>query len=155
MEAEADAAGTIVDVEGIYANGGNDGQSQRHRPIISGEQLDIEAYATLYTGRTKVTRLLFIAEKCGVPSMQLEALRMAYDEIKKRENTQLFREVVAKIDGRLGPKYGPDNAWADAVDRRAGIRKEKLESELNVYRVARLAINCTIMCFYFQYLTFI
>ncbi|KAK4379359.1 hypothetical protein RND71_001221 [Anisodus tanguticus] len=117
----------------IYANG--DENSQRHRPIISGEQLDIEAYAALYSGRTKIMRLLFIADRCGGnASMQLEALRMAYDEIKKGENTQLFREVVQKIDGRLGSNYGPDSAWADAVDRRAELRKEKLENELNAYR---------------------
>ncbi|KAG8391772.1 hypothetical protein BUALT_Bualt01G0221700 [Buddleja alternifolia] len=137
MEAENDVAGTIIDADDdeIYVNGGADGgESQRHRPIISGEQLDVEAYAALYTGRTKISRLLFIAEKCGVVSMQLEALRMAYDEIKKGENTQLHREVVEKIDGRLGPNYVHDNAWADAVDRRAQLRKEKLENELNAYR---------------------
>ncbi|EPS64067.1 hypothetical protein M569_10712, partial [Genlisea aurea] len=135
METEEDAAGTIVADEEIYGNGGvHVGESSRNRPIISGEQLDIEAYAALYTGRTKISRLIFIAEKCGVPSMQLEALRMAYDEIKKGENTQLFREVVAKIDMRLGPDYGPDNSWADAVDRRAELKKEKLENELNAYR---------------------
>ncbi|KAL7158641.1 hypothetical protein ABFS83_02G157800 [Erythranthe nasuta] len=135
MEAEDDTAGTIIDEDEICINGGNDAQSsQRHRPIISGEQLDVEAYAALYTGRTKTTRLLFIAERCGVQSMQLEALRMAYDEIKKGENTQLFRDVLAKIAGRLGPNYGPDNAWADAVDRRAELRREKLENELNAYR---------------------
>ncbi|XP_075501069.1 COP9 signalosome complex subunit 1-like [Primulina tabacum] len=135
MEAEDDATGTMIEEEDICVNGAVlDGDSQRHRPIISREQLDVEAYAALYSGRTKITRLLFIAEKTGVASMQLEVLRMAYDEIKKGENTQLFREVVAKIDGRLGPNYGPDNGWADAVDRRAEVRKEKLENELNAYR---------------------
>lgn len=129
MEPDEDL-GQIADE--IYANG--DENSQRHRPIISGEQLDIELYAALYSGRTKIMRLLFIADRCGNASMQLEALRMAYDEIKKGENTQLFREVVQKIDGRLGPKYGPDPAWSDAVDRRAELRKEKLENELNAYR---------------------
>ncbi|KAL6499306.1 COP9/signalosome complex subunit Csn1 [Orobanche hederae] len=134
MDPEDDATVATIEEDEIYANGGVEGESQRHRPIISGEQLDVEAYAALYTGRTKINRLLFIAEKCGVASMQLEALRMAYDEIKKGENTQLFREVVEKIGGRLGPKYGPDSAWADAVDRRADLRKEKLENELNAYR---------------------
>lgn len=123
----------------ICINGEAD--SQRHRPIISSEQLDLEAYIALYTGRTKISRLLFIADKCGVPAMQLDALRMAYDEIKKGENTQIFREVVGKIDGRLGPGYMLDSAWADAVDRRAELRKEKLENELNAYRVW-LLINC-------------
>ncbi|CAI9770237.1 unnamed protein product [Fraxinus pennsylvanica] len=135
MDAEDDATGQMIEDEEIYVNGGEDGDdSKRHRPIISGEQLDIEAYAALYTGRTKISRLMFIAEKCGNASMQLDALRMAYDEIKKGENTQLLREVVEKIDGRLGPNYGPDSAWADVVDRRAEFRKEKLENELNAYR---------------------
>ncbi|KAG8363345.1 hypothetical protein BUALT_Bualt19G0012800 [Buddleja alternifolia] len=132
MEAEDDAAGAMIDDgdDEIRANG----ETQRHRPIMSGEQLDVEAYAALYTGRTKISRLLFLADKCGVVSMQLEALRTAYDEIKKGENTQMFREVLAKIDGRLGPNYDPDSAWSDAVDRRAELRKEKLENELNAYR---------------------
>ena len=135
MEPEDNAAGAVIGDEEIHANGRDESDSQRHRPIISGEQLDIEAYAALYTGRTKTTRLLFIADKCGAPSMELEALRMAYDEIKKGEDTRLFREVVGKINGRLGPNYGLDDAWADAVDRRAESRKEKLENELNAYRV--------------------
>ncbi|XP_051132849.1 COP9 signalosome complex subunit 1-like [Andrographis paniculata] len=134
MEAEDDGRGIMIeDDDEICANGTTDA-NHRPRPIISGDQLDVEAYATLYAGRTKITRLLFIADKCGVESMQREALRIAYDEIKKGENTQLFREVVAKIDGRLGPKYGPDDAWSRAVDRRAELRKEKLENELNAYR---------------------
>ncbi|KAJ8900387.1 hypothetical protein K2173_025027 [Erythroxylum novogranatense] len=115
----------------IYANGGDDSS---RKPIISGEQLDIEAYAGLYTGRTKIVRLLFIADHTDNTTMQLEALRMAYDEIKKGENTQLFREVVQKIDGRLGPKYSMDSRWCDTVDRRAEQRKERLENELNAYK---------------------
>ena len=131
MEGEEEtSAGAMIDE--IYTNGGD---SKRNRPIISGEALDIEAYASLYSGRTKITRLLFIADRCENRQMQMEAYRMAYDEIKKGENTQLYREVVQKIDGRLGPQYGLDVPWTEAVDRRAEQRKEKLENELNAYRV--------------------
>ncbi|KAL4379134.1 hypothetical protein GQ457_02G000580 [Hibiscus cannabinus] len=108
--------------------------TRKNRPIISAEPLDIEAYAGLYTGRTKINRLIFIASHCDNPTMQLEALRMAYDEIKKGENTQLFREVVQKIEGRLGPNYEMDVAWCSTIERKAEQRKEKLESELNSYR---------------------
>lgn len=131
MEGEEESsAGGMIDE--IYSNGGD---AKRNRPIISGEALDIEAYASLYSGRTKITRLLFIADRCENRQMQMEAYRMAYDEIKKGENTQLYREVVQKIDGRLGPQYGLDVAWTEAVERRAEQRKEKLENELNAYRV--------------------
>lgn len=131
MENDDESAGQMMDE--IYANDGGD-DKQRHRPIISGEQLDVEAYSSLYSGRTKIMRLLFIADRCDNPTMHLEAFRMAYDEIKKGENTQLFREAAQRIDGRLGPAYGMDTAWIEAVERRAEQRKEKLENELNAYK---------------------
>lgn len=148
MEGDDEPSGTMIDEE-IYANGVGD-EEKRNRPIISGEQLDIEAYASLYSGRTKITRLLFIADHCdNNQAMQLEALRMAYDEIKKGENTQLFREVVQKIDGRLGPNYTMDSAWCDTVDRRAEQKKEKLENELNAYRVRFYCFKCFFsLCFF-------
>ncbi|KAL2892289.1 COP9 signalosome complex subunit 1 [Bienertia sinuspersici] len=130
MENEETSSSQMMDE--IYANGD---EKQHHRPIISGEQLDVEAYAALYSGRTKIMRLLFIADRCdNNNSMQLEALRMAYDEIKKGEDSQLFKEAAQKIDGRLGPNYDMDSSWIEAVDRRAEQRKEKLENELNAYR---------------------
>ncbi|KAM1019273.1 hypothetical protein ACFX2C_040798 [Malus domestica] len=134
MEGDDDTSGPMIDDE-IYANGVDGDNEKRSRPIISSEQLDIEAYASLYSGRTKIMRLLFIAQRSqSNEAMELEALRMAYDEIKKGENTQLHREVVQKIAGRLGPEYGMDVAWCDTVDRRAEQKKEKLENELNAYR---------------------
>ncbi|RAL46235.1 hypothetical protein DM860_016668 [Cuscuta australis] len=134
MEAEEDQSGLMVDE--ICENGGavtEDG-ANRQRLIISGDQIDVEAYASLYSGRTKIMRLLFVADRCNNATMQLDALRMAYEEIKKGENTQLFREVVQRINGRLGPNYGMDTAWAYAVDHRAEQRKDRLENELNAYR---------------------
>lgn len=134
MDGEDDVITAEVTDEPILSNGGGDG-AVASKALMIGEQMDVEAYAALYSGRTKISRLMFIAERCGNQSMQLEALRMAYDEIKKGEDTNLYREVVAKIGGRLGPQYELDQAWADAVDRRAEQRKEKLENELNGYRV--------------------
>ncbi|CAL0315118.1 unnamed protein product [Lupinus luteus] len=135
MEGDDETSGPMIDE--IYANGDGGDNNRTRKPIFSGDQLDIEVYASLYAGRTKIMRLLFIANRCGEKNnttMQLEALRMAYDEIKKGENTQLYREVVQKIDGRLGPGYDLDVAWAENVDRRAEQKKEKLENELNAYR---------------------
>ncbi|XP_010919243.2 COP9 signalosome complex subunit 1 [Elaeis guineensis] len=121
--------------EPMFSNGGGDGQQQRgSKAVMGGEQMDVEAYGSLYTGRTKVIRLLFIADRCGNEGMQLEALRLAYDEIKKGEDSQLYREVASKIAGRLGPQYDLDQAWADGIDRRAEQRKDKLENELNGYK---------------------
>ncbi|XVF79984.1 hypothetical protein PTKIN_Ptkin15bG0034100 [Pterospermum kingtungense] len=62
MDGEDDATNPMV--EEIYANGtagsgevpssSTSSTTRKNRPIISGEPLDIEAYAGLYTGRTKI-----------------------------------------------------------------------------------------------------
>jgi COP9 signalosome complex subunit 1 len=113
----------------------NGGESTSPPTAAMGEPMDIEAYAGMYTGRTKVLRLLFIADKCDNETMKLEALRMAYEEIKKGVDTNLHREVSSKIRGCLGTKYTVDHAWVESVEKRALIRREKLENELNGYRV--------------------
>lgn len=100
------------------------------------EQIDVESYASLYSGHTKIARLHFIADHSNSRNLELEALRMALDEIRKGENTVLFKECVEKINGRLGPGYGLDQEWIDTVERRAAQRQEKLEMELNGYRVS-------------------
>ncbi|KAI3957233.1 hypothetical protein MKW98_012108, partial [Papaver atlanticum] len=116
MEGDDEITSVMI-VDEIYSNGG--GEEKRSKPNLSSELLDVEVYAGLYSGRTKVTRLMFVADRCGNQEMKLDALRIAYEEIKKGENTNLFKEVVAKIDGDLGSAYGLDQTWVDTVDRKA------------------------------------
>ncbi|GAB2217307.1 hypothetical protein Droror1_Dr00000479 [Drosera rotundifolia] len=99
------------------------------RPHTSSDQFDIEAYASLYTGRTKIVRLMFIADRCE--ATRAEALRMAYEEIVKGEDTVLYREIVGKIGGG---EEREGREWVEGVERKAEVRKEKLEIELNAYR---------------------
>ncbi|OAY64372.1 COP9 signalosome complex subunit 1 [Ananas comosus] len=134
MDGEDESLGAVMVDDPAFPNGSVDSDAARATVVGGGDQMDVEAYAALYTGRTRVARLLFIAERCGSEAVQLEALRMAYDEIRKGEDSHLHREVSAKIAGRLGAQYVLDQAWADSVDRRAEQRKEKLENELNGYR---------------------
>ncbi|KAI3848177.1 hypothetical protein MKW92_016286 [Papaver armeniacum] len=121
----------MIDDE-IYSNGG--GEDKRSKPNLSSGLLDVEVYAGLYSGRTKVTRLMFISDKCDIEEMKLQALGKGYEEIKKGENINLFKEVLEKIDGKLGSEYCLDQTWVDIVDRKAEVRKEKLEIKLNAYK---------------------
>ncbi|XXG76081.1 hypothetical protein AAC387_Pa08g0508 [Persea americana] len=132
MEGEDDSPVPMIDANGTVEE--DEINQKRIKPITSSDQMDVEAYASLYSGRTKISRLLFIAERCNNQTMLLEAFRMAFDETKKGEDTQLCREVAAKIDGRLGPAYSINHAWVYGVDHRADLRREKLESELNNYK---------------------
>eukprot|EP00741_Cyanophora_paradoxa_P023644 tig00021608_g22838.t1 len=94
--------------------------------------MDLETYIANYTGHTKIVRLLFIAQNSK--ELELEALRMAHDEIKKTTNTDTYRSIVARIAGRLGPAYEEDAEWVKQVDKKAALQHEKLESELNGYK---------------------
>ncbi|XP_051147030.1 COP9 signalosome complex subunit 1-like [Andrographis paniculata] len=126
MEVSSSASETATSDDELRRGG-----EVNRRPIVSDEHLDVEAYAALYTGRTKIIRLKYIADKCGVPSMELEALRIAYDEAKKGGDSGLFNEIVRKIDGRLGEAYGPDDEWVSGVEKRVTSRREKLETDIS------------------------
>ncbi|EFJ45720.1 hypothetical protein VOLCADRAFT_63341 [Volvox carteri f. nagariensis] len=95
-----------------------------------------QAYISNYTGHAKIDRLLFIADRTAGKPLELEALRMAHDELKKTENTHRYQEVVTKINGRLGSCYNMDRSWVDATERRSAAKGERLESELQSFKAA-------------------
>jgi hypothetical protein len=51
-----------------------------------------QAYAALYSGRTRAVRLLFAAERGGA-GLELDALRLAADHLKKGEDTLLYTQA--------------------------------------------------------------
>lgn len=97
--------------------------------------LDVEEYASRYSGRTKILRLLFIGHKSTDLTMKVQALRMALDEIKKGEDTKIYRQVAEKIGALLGSEYELDQRWIDDVHRRAKQREEQLHVQLNVRQI--------------------
>ncbi|KAG2424834.1 hypothetical protein HXX76_014255 [Chlamydomonas incerta] len=109
------------------------------QPVASaeaGSSFDLEAYIANYTGHSKIDRLLFVAERSAGKPLELEALRMAHDELKRTENTARYQEVVARIDGRLGSAYTLDRAWVENTERRSAQKGERLESELQSFKAA-------------------
>lgn len=60
-----------------------------------------QAYASLYTGRTRGTRLLFAAERGG-PGVELEALRLAAEHAKQGEDTQFYAQARPSRDAAAG-----------------------------------------------------
>lgn len=77
MDAEGDGAGTVIGDRGIYTNDQSDAESQRHYPIISCGQLDIEAYAppsTKYSLHfTKSVQLVKIKQRFPLEPILQEA----------------------------------------------------------------------------------
>jgi hypothetical protein len=101
----------------------------------AGPHFDLETYSSNYAGHTKIIRLRFIAEKTIDPTTELEALRMALDEIKKGENTQVYVDTIERARGRLGRAYQHDRDWVNNKEKQAAQRQERLELELIGYKV--------------------
>ena len=53
---------------------------------------DAQGYISNYTGHAKVVRLRFIAQHVEAP-LELEALRLAADQVKQAENVVVYNEV--------------------------------------------------------------
>ncbi|PRW44245.1 COP9 signalosome complex subunit 1 [Chlorella sorokiniana] len=101
-------------------------------PLQEEEGFDIEAYAANYSGHARIDRLLFAAEKSVGRPLELEALKLAADALKKTEDTRRYAEVIERIGGRAGAQYAMDRDWVDRVERMAAQKQDRLESELNV-----------------------
>ena len=104
-----------------------------------------------YTGHALVSRLIFVAKKAAEKqdeSLELDALKIAVDEARKAEQTALYTEVTQRINGRCGQDYVCDAAWIERVDRRTAQKQDKLESELNGYKVRILyfLLFCFLRC---------
>jgi COP9 signalosome complex subunit 1 len=132
MDADDDSSSSLETV----ANVDDDNNQTNHRQTIS-------SYISPYSGRTRISRLLFIAGDCSSDdtSMKLEALRLAFDEIKKGEDTFLMEKTVNQIHGRLGSDYTRDDAWFDAVKKKADQKEKDLESDLTFYMVLIIFYN--------------
>jgi COP9 signalosome complex subunit 1 len=98
--------------------------------------MHLQSYIAPYTGHNRLNRLVFIAERSVGTPLELEALRLAHDEVKKvgflastlsdlrvcgvvwpmlvlglqsqTENTQLYSVITERIAGRLGSAYNFD-----------------------------------------------
>ncbi|KAG0349349.1 cop9 signalosome complex subunit [Podila humilis] len=107
--------------------------------------LDLDTYIANYKGHTKINRLEFIAERC--PSLQVDALKMAVEEMKNNQtlNVQRYVNLVKKLQdavkvyGQSGTKVSNDlltldKAWVDSQALKAKQVADQLEAELKNYK---------------------
>jgi COP9 signalosome complex subunit 1 len=70
---------------------------------------------------------------------------MAIEELKKSNNSTLYKQIMEKVaSDKLGNAINDatflfslgslDQAWMDAVDKKAAQQQERLEMELNGYK---------------------
>ena len=66
-----------------------------------------QAYIANYSGFTKVQRLVFIADKTTGKPMEVEALKLAVEELRRGSDTETYGTVASRLAGLL-PGFAKD-----------------------------------------------
>mmetsp|Transcript_24894 Transcript_24894/g.27705 ORF Transcript_24894/g.27705 Transcript_24894/m.27705 type:complete len:442 (+) Transcript_24894:38-1363(+) len=116
-------------------NGQSEVKQEKALPVVepSGEY-SVDEYIKDYSGRTKVTRLVFIAERC--PKLQTKAYQMAIEELKLSQNTTYYRRLLQGLPDDALSKLQIDASWADAVDKKAAQQMDRLEHDLEAAKAS-------------------
>ncbi|CAM9194326.1 unnamed protein product [Ectocarpus sp. 6 AP-2014] len=94
---------------------------------------DLDAYISRYGGYTKLRRLDWIAQRC--PALAPDCYRAALTLLRQGINTQSYRDISTRAVVLMGPEHAVDTEWAEQVDRRYQQSVDRLEAELNSYKI--------------------
>ena len=73
----------------------NDNINDEPQYLVENPTLDLEQYASQYTGLAKLHRLMYISDHC--PGLKVEALRMALTYVMTTFNTNLYGIIHRKL----------------------------------------------------------
>ncbi|XP_043384306.1 COP9 signalosome complex subunit 1 isoform X2 [Lepidochelys kempii] len=114
--------------------------------VVENPTLDLEQYASSYSGLMRIERLQFIADHC--PQLRVEALKMALSFVQRTFNVDVYEEIHRKLseatrelqntpdavpDGGIEPPP-LDTAWVEATRKKALLKLEKLDTDLKNYK---------------------
>ncbi|XP_010147819.1 PREDICTED: COP9 signalosome complex subunit 1-like, partial [Eurypyga helias] len=114
--------------------------------VVENPTLDLEQYASSYSGLMRIERLQFIADHC--PQLRVEALKMALSFVQRTFNVDVYEEIHRKLseatrelqntpdavpDGGIEPP-ALDTAWVEATRKKALLKLEKLDTDLKNYK---------------------
>ncbi|KAF3938682.1 hypothetical protein ABW19_dt0207143 [Dactylella cylindrospora] len=105
-------------------------------PIVVSDlpRFDLEQYIGNYSGRMKLTRLLFIGSHC-IP-LATEAVKAAIPLIKEAGDTKLYKQAVAilQVFSPTDPDAKPDDEWIEKTTLENKRKTERLDTELKSYK---------------------
>lgn len=114
--------------------------------VVENPTIDLEVYASSYSGLAKLYRLIYIADHC--PTLRLEALKLAIFSIRSTYNIGLYQHLHKKIAEMTGAPALPDiaaqstssdvltvdNMWVETMSKKAALKLEKLDSDLKNFK---------------------
>ncbi|XP_005109229.1 COP9 signalosome complex subunit 1 isoform X1 [Aplysia californica] len=130
----------------------NQNVEEEQNYLVENASIDLEHYASQFTGLARLNRLLFIAEHCN--SLKVEALRMALNyTMKTTFNTTLYQLIHHKLEiATSGSRGGAsssgqnnlpdvasainsvDTQWVEVTSKKAALKLEKLDTDLKNYK---------------------
>lgn len=113
---------------------------------VESTTLDLEQYASQYTGLAKLNRLMFIGDHC--PPLRLDAYRMALSHVMTTYNTNLYQQIYRKLQeavsansslpdavaGAMNNVAPLDTQWIETTAKKAALKLEKLDTDLKNYK---------------------
>ncbi|TRY59581.1 hypothetical protein DNTS_003875, partial [Danionella cerebrum] len=114
--------------------------------VVENPTLDLEQYASSYSGLMRIERLQFIADHC--PQLRVEALKMALSFVQRTFNVDVYEEIHRKLTEATREVQGVpdavpegaveppplDTAWAESTRKKALLKLEKLDTDLKNYK---------------------
>uniref|UniRef100_A0A8K9X8D5 COP9 signalosome complex subunit 1 n=1 Tax=Oncorhynchus mykiss TaxID=8022 RepID=A0A8K9X8D5_ONCMY len=114
--------------------------------VVENPTLDLEQFASSYSGLMRIERLQFIAQHC--PQLRAEALKMALSFVQRTFNVDVYEEIHRRLSDAKrqaqgvpdavpdGPAEAPllDTAWAESTRKKALLKLEKLDTDLKNYK---------------------
>lgn len=109
-------------------------------PVVDEVNINLENHMRHYRGLLLIYRLEFISDHCK--SLRVEALNMAINYIKcntynVKDYTRLFKKMQDALTAEGTPTHKLpqiDSAWVDTKIKQAGLRFERLDTDLKNYR---------------------
>ncbi|KAK6540518.1 hypothetical protein TWF694_009309 [Orbilia ellipsospora] len=97
-------------------------------------RFDLEQYIGNYSGRMKITRLMFIGNHC--PPLAVEALKTAIAIVKADKDVRLYRQAVQTLQvyAPSDPDAKLDEEWIEKITREVKTKTDRLEAELKSYK---------------------
>lgn len=127
-----------VDAEGQENDHAESSDDNAPTFVVENPNIDLEAYASGYSGYMRVKRLLFIAQHA--PTLRIDAYRMALMYVKKTLNVLLYQHIHDKLVDALRSANLPtdsvllDISWMDQTSRHAETLLEKLDTDLKNFK---------------------
>ncbi|KAJ8903836.1 hypothetical protein NDN08_000369 [Rhodosorus marinus] len=104
--------------------------------MAEADSFDLEQYASKYPPHGRLVRLKFIASNSE--RLELEAIRILFRELKKGQNTSLYKEVFAMANGRIPEESLFDSEWVKGIESQGQLRHASLQGELENNRAQQI-----------------